>query len=145
MELQVYGPEADASGRPLLLSGDRGEVVAPAGTHVVVSYQLTATDEQGESWTALGRPPVGEATSNEGLTVAVPADGQCALDVGPPFTASVQITPDGSDEVFFDLAMTGREGGTWTVQKASAESAPPRFEVRDSDGKVVWQGDFAYG
>jgi hypothetical protein len=112
-----------------------GVAQAPVGAYSALSYEAAARDANGRRWTA--RCDVG-MTRESALIVGTAAPVE--LDVGPPFTAAVTVA-ERSGKVDLGFNTSGRGGYSYTIMS----SEPPRFEVVDGSGKVLWQGRFEYG
>jgi hypothetical protein len=137
--LEVYATDGASARKRLQLSGKDGVLVAPVGTYVLGSCDLTARDAANREWSASCYP--GSSSGRISVTANAPVN----LDVGPPFTASVKVHSQGKSQVGMDYQLTGRGGHSYTIEKNSGADDPPGFQVLDSSGKEVWHGTFAYG
>lgn len=115
-----------------------GTAKAPVGSYKVESYSASATDADGNEWTAEWTP------DREQSPTIVVGDAPVHLDVGPPFVATVTAETTGR-RADFALEVTGNGNRPYTLRNTDARASPPRFEVLDGSGNVVWSGDFEYG
>jgi hypothetical protein len=119
--------------RELVSKGENGRYSVQTGTLRLSSF--TAFASAGTTpWEA--RTMLHEAPP---LTLS-PGQEQ-PLQVGPPYSARVE-----PERQLKRLALTVNDAGGHgtTISDAGSES-PPGFEVLDKQGKVAWQGEFAYG
>jgi len=119
----------------LILNAKQGVFQAPAGVLDVVGTEMVATDAHKVRWTASGR-------MNHRLTVRRGATVR--LDVGPPFTASIDVSGR-RDVVSMDFKLVGRGGDSYTVLKSQDSSTPPGFKVLGKSRRTLWRGSFKYG
>jgi len=122
----------------LRLHARDGIAQAPVGKFEVESWEALATDSQGITWTASCYPGGGRAAE-----MAVAAGGAPRFEVGPPFTASVDVRPQASGRVAFELKVAGLGGYSYPIH--SSRARPPGFQALDRSRRVVWHGDFEYG
>ncbi len=119
--------------RELVSHSTDGRHIVEAGTLRLSSF--TARAGSGETrWEA--RTSLYELPP---LTVA--AGQEQPLKVGPPYTARIEY-----EAQLNRLALKITDVGGHSANIGDAEqTSPPQFEVRNQQGKVVWQGKFAYG
>jgi hypothetical protein len=128
----------EKSTRRLRVEVSSGRAKAPVGSYKVESYSASMTDASGNEWSA-------EWTGgrDRSQTIAV-GPAPVHLDVGPPFVATVKAETR-RERADFDLQVTGSGNRSYTLMNADARAGPPRFEVLDGSGNVVWHGNFEYG
>jgi hypothetical protein len=113
----------------------------PAGRYSTVSCGLVANDGKDDWRLQLGYDP-GPATA-----FAVNADETLPLPLGTPFAPSAKVTVSGR-EVSFDYLLQGRSGEVYNagaISKGSSRLPPPRLEVLDSGGKIIYSAAFEFG
>jgi len=129
---------AKPAGAKLGLRVRDGVAQAPVGRYELQTYSMSMKDKAGVAWTASHFP----STSQElEVTTASPV----RLNLGPPFTARVDVSAGPGGKTMLQLGISGRAGGAYTIMSGQGRAAPPRFEVLDGSGQVVWQGSFEYG
>lgn len=124
------------SGKTWKLIASKGVILIPAGSYNLISYEAAANDKRKAAWIA------GCGSLNRAITVK--ADSTQKLKLGPPFVASITISPKGSD-VSMDLRFTGSGNEQCTILKSSGVGDEPRFKVINASGAIMWQGSFKYG
>jgi len=127
--------------RRLRVTVSDGRATAPVGSYKVESYRASATDQNGDEWTAEWDPD-----REQSPTIVVGA-APVHLDVGPPFAASVTSETRRSRAAVadFTLVITGAGNRPYTVTNHSPSASPPGLQVLDKAGRVVWHGNFEYG
>jgi len=130
----------EEGGKLIRLHTKDGVLVAPAGTYRLVSFEAVGKDENNQEWEARcyfpPRTP-GKVSVTDGSSQDV--------KVGPPFRASVSVTPKGQDQATFDLKLTGSDGNQYTIARKGGRSEPPSFQVISKSGEILWQGRLEYG
>jgi hypothetical protein len=127
--------------RRLCLQINRGIARAPVGRYDVVSWTEAVAPYApagSEDWTASCEFDAGPSSE-----LVVTAEGTQRLEVGPPFTVSVDVAPQAGGRVTLILKVMGLGGHSYSI--VSRRRPPPRFEVLDGSRKVVWHGNFEYG
>ncbi len=120
------------------LSGKGGEIAAPAEELVIQRCTLNERDEKGRNWSAYGY-----FYGDRAVTLDLSDGAEKELPVGPPFSATI-LKQKTRDRVSLNLIVTDRTGRKFTIRGPGGKSQP-RFEVRDEQDEVVWQGKFEYG
>lgn len=118
-------------------SASKGVIQAPVGAYDLISYEAIAKDKQKAQWSAF--------STSLNRSVTVKADAVQNLKIGPPYTASIAVTPNGRSEITLDFKLVGSGNEPSTILKNTGTGNPPGFKVIDSSGKVLWQGSFKYG
>ena len=128
-------------GEMLELSADDGRFLAPVGEYAAWTFAATKTDEDGSDWQATAF-----LISDEPLPVSVRADSETALEIGPPFTASIVVNTKARDLLELDLEITDSQGHQYSIYSLGLQNDPPHcFEARTSSGELVLTGEFEYG
>jgi hypothetical protein len=115
-----------------------GVAQAPVGDYKVSSYDISMKGKGGVTWTASHY-----ASSSQALEVSAPSPAH--LNLGPPFTAQVEVNESSGEGTMLQLSITGRAGESYVIISRQWRAKPPRFQVLDRLGQVVWQGQFEYG
>ena len=113
----------------------------PAGRYSTVSGGLVTNDGKDAWRLQLGSDPGPTAT------FTVNADETLSLPLGPPFVPSAKVTQS-EREVTFDYLLQGRSGEAYNagaIMKGSTRLPPPRLEVVDSNGKIIYTAAFEFG
>jgi hypothetical protein len=113
----------------------------PAGRYSTVSGALVANDGTVDWRLQLGSDP------GPAATFTVNADETLPLPLGPPFAPSAKVTQS-EREVAFDYLLQGRSGEVYnagSISKGSTRLPPPRLEVVDSSGKIIYTAAFEFG
>jgi len=113
----------------------------PAGRYSTVSGGLVANDGKDDWRLQLGRD------TGPTATFTVNADETLSLPLGPPFVPSAKVTVS-EREVSFDYLLQGRSGEVYNagaILKGSTRLQPPRLEVLDPGGKVIYSAAFEFG
>ena len=123
------------------LTGLDGKWQVPEGRYGGELFSLSKTDAEGATWTltCLDLGPVAKFEVRGGETTAV--------KVGPPLVLKVQAGAAEAGQVALNLALAGKGGETYSVgvQKGGVQPKPPKVKVLDSAGKVLAEGNSAYG
>jgi hypothetical protein len=113
----------------------------PAGRYSTVSGGLVVNDGKADWRLQLGSDP-GRAAAfviNAGETLPLP--------LGPPFAPTAKVMQ--SDRtVIFEYVLEGRSGEAYnpsTVMRDTTRLPPPRLEVVDSSGKIIYAAAFEFG
>lgn len=125
----------------LKLSGSEPRQKAPAGEYRIAACSFEREDEQGALWRIVGRGDWNQQV------IEVVADKKTSLRVGPPLTAEVTVSRDGTS-IALGLDIKGQSGETYSTrdfQKAGERLQAPQFEVRDEKGETIARGQFEYG
>ena len=113
----------------------------PAGRYSTVSGGLVANDGKADWRLQLGSDP------GPAATFTVNADETLPLPLGPPFVPSAKVMQ--SDRtVIFEYVLEGRSGEAYnpsTVMRDTTRLPPPRLEVVDSSGKIIYAAAFEFG
>ncbi|MEN6519872.1 MAG: hypothetical protein ABFD46_01800 [Armatimonadota bacterium] len=127
------------SGRKITeYSTTNGVLLLPVGSHEVWNCDVIAKDKNKVEWTASISP-------GNTRKIDVSANKTQKLNFGPPFIASIKVTKHG-DKANMDLNVVTAQGNNkCVIKKSDGETDPPRFQVINSSGKVVWSGSFKYG
>lgn len=122
--------------RLLRLSTTTGLMMAPVGiSHCLSSYFAFAKDNYGTEWEAFCAPRIREITVESGSSQQ--------LEIGPPFTASIDIKSKGADEVEFNLKMLDLGGNRAYISKSDSRS-DAWFQIITPSGDIVWQDKFTF-
>ena len=109
----------------------------PSGTYRMRTCTLSRTNPSGIEWrlTCYLPEPI-RITAGETTTLAV----------GPPLTASLTASKQGTGVVLLQLALTGGSGERYVPASGTSKTMqPPKFQVRDGRGNIVASGAFRYG
>lgn len=115
-----------------------GVAQAPVGDYKVSSYDMSMKGKGGVTWTASHY-----ASSPQALEIS--AASPAHLNLGPPFTAQVEVNESPGEGTMLQLSVTGRAGESYAIVSRQWRAKPPRFQVLDRLGQVVSQGQFEYG
>jgi len=134
-----------AGTRRLTIKGGTDPVQVPVGTYKVRSYQIFAkTTVEGKD----GKPVEAEAMlyCAGGRSIEVKAGEVTALAFGPPLQAQV-VTAQKAGKVTFSLRMTDAAGGrvVAVIGPKGKRMAPPKIDVVNDGGKIVYTATLAYG
>ncbi|HPA17861.1 MAG TPA: hypothetical protein PLU30_08935 [Verrucomicrobiae bacterium] len=131
----------DSKNHKLLRCGGKDGIVrAPTGIYGLHRFEGSLMDEQKGRWTAgayFFRHPAGDFTLEN--------DGERTIEAGPPFVARIVAATKGRDEAEFNLELTGRGEGRYTITKDKGALWEPGFEVLSKAGDVLWRGNFKFG
>jgi hypothetical protein len=117
------------------------KIPLPEGTWKVLNYTIDATGFAGGASTAVAAT-FGENAS----TVTVSKAETTELQFGAPFHAAVTARRIDANKVSLSLAIVGVAGEQCTSFYVNGRRPPPpRFMIKDVDGKIVHQGSFEYG
>jgi hypothetical protein len=123
------------------LTGLDGKWQVPEGRYGGERFSLSKTDAQGAMWTltCLALGPLARFEVRGGETTAV--------KVGPPLVLKVEAGAPEAGQVALKLVLAGKGGETYSVgvQKGGVRPKPPKVKVLDSAGKVLAEGNSAYG
>ncbi len=117
----------------LVLSTKNGVFQAPVGTYELLSYF-----GKSGAWYFYCSSPLGG-----GKRITTKPNGNQKLNLGPPFTASVDVRPLNNNQVSMDFNLKSQNGDVYIMRKDAGD--PPGFQVLDSNKKVIWSGSFRYG
>ncbi|MBN1909132.1 MAG: hypothetical protein JW818_05280 [Pirellulales bacterium] len=126
----------------LVVGGTKGQKVPlPTGKWKVAQYTIDASAFTGGARTAIS------ATFADAKEITVTKEKTTELPLGAPFRAVVTASPDPKKKgVNLSLSILGVGGERCTQFYVNGQKPPePRFEIRDKDGKAVYQGQFEYG
>jgi hypothetical protein len=133
--------------RNLRLTSTNGDFVAPAGKiQYISSIELTQTDEAGTRWKARTYVGVLDQDGNNAPTKL--KEGQVLnLDIGQSLKAAMEVSPAAAGQVSMNMQITDNGKHSFTVSKdtPSLVRDKPKFQVLDSDGKVLWEDSLEYG
>jgi hypothetical protein len=113
----------------------------PAGRYSTVSGGLVANDGKDDWRLQLAGNP------GPAATFTVNADETLPLPLGPPFASAAKVTQS-EREVTFNYVLQGRSGEVYnasSILKGSSRLPPPRLEVVDSSGKIIYTAAFEFG
>jgi len=111
----------------------------PAGTYAVETWNAKTAGERETTWTLETRYP------RNLQTVEVKADTTAPLPVGPQLEASIEPGPLKDGSASFDFVLKDAAGNEYTLMTQGDGAKLPGFAVTDSQGQVVWTGEFEYG
>ncbi len=122
----------------LKFTGDTDPVDVPAGSYKVQVYQIWAEADPAKRG--------GMIQGRGSRTIEVKAGETTALAVAGPLQAKVTTTQKGG-KVAFSLQLIDAAGGTVQVSANASgkRPAPPKIDVIDASGKVVYTAALAYG
>ena len=126
------------NGKIMMYSSRNGVVQAPVGSYKALRYEAVARDGDGK-WTAYC------LTILQTPVIAVKANSTQKVALGPPFVASVDVSRTGRDSVSLGFNLAGAGGHRYIIVKGDRNLEPPGFEMYDTSGRIVWQGNFKYG
>lgn len=127
-----------ASGNAYSLTGNDGEIIAPAGVLVLKSFTVSAKDKKGAQWELshfFWNSPVKEIFVREGESV------RCEL--GAPLTASVVASHIDANSASLELLLSCPRGMTYDLIPKGGRDVG--FVVLSKAGETLWQGDFKAG
>lgn len=118
-------------------SGTDGRIKFPTGQYSLSNLSITEKDSAGKDWT-LSMPLYRTYSS-----ITVEKDKQLEIKTLPPFIASVKSSTQSGKDVF-DMELKDGAGNSVTISDSSSNK-PPKFQLVDSGGKVVFEKSFEYG
>jgi hypothetical protein len=138
-ESALFTTEGDPDNprRTVQFDSKNGTFVVPAGTHKLSVFYAYARSGGQVTWSARSTPRVSKVSVKPGQTVS--------LDVGPPFTASVEVPQIEGKYFYTSLNFTGRGGEDVQIQRVVGTAKEPGFQMLSPSGKVLMQGTFRYG
>lgn len=116
-----------------------GSFRLPADTYSVQSWSQSLPAKTGQNWALECRYP------SKLNNVALAANAQVPLNLGPPLTAKIKANPASGGLVSLELGLADAAGNTYTVMATGKGAKPPAFEASNAAGQVVWRGSFEYG
>lgn len=118
-------------------SGTDGIIKFPVGKYNFYHLSVNEKDSGGNVW--MLSVPLYKNFSN----VTVSKDKPLELTIAPPFTATVKSSNQLGKDVF-DFELKDSSGNPLTIS-GTTKNAPPKFQLVDSGGKVVFEKSFEYG
>jgi len=119
-------------GESIRLSTTDGTLKAPTGNYHVSSYEASGKDEKNIKWTA--------STYLHKTRLSVTNGSAEQLDIGPPFTASVDVKNKTNNYVSMTFNLKDNAGNLFTIYNSE-----PSFQVLSQSGNILWQGKFQFG
>lgn len=119
-------------GESIRLSTTDGTLKAPTGDYHVSSYEASGKDEKNIKWTA--------STYLHKTRLSVTNGSSEQLDIGPPFTASVDVKSKPNNYVSMTFNLKDNAGNSFTIYNSD-----PSFQVLSQSGNILWQGKFQFG
>ncbi len=138
-----YGKNATLSGydtknySSIKAAGTDGTIKFPAGKYSLSELSITEKDSAGKDWTL--SIPLYRKFSN----VTVSKDKPLEIKTAPPFIASVAYSSAAGKDVF-DFEFKDGAGNSVSISDGSRKN-PPKFQLVDSAGTVVFEKNFEYG
>ena len=133
LALSLLGTRGGGRMQLLKLTSEDGAFIAPTGDYRLMSCDQAVT-HGGSEW---------RLSSRVGRSFNVLPGSSLQLDLGPPYTASVQVGGMRGDRVDLRLKMIGQAGESCSITGGS--SAPPGFQILSMTGQVLQEGKFRYG
>jgi len=125
-------------------SASNGMFILPSGVVAVNSFCAIARDKSDRKWTANGRWNYRGAFATNSWEV--PAGGMLALKIGPPFRASIEVTYSPvNGQIRMEPQYVDAYGNQYSISCDKRTGTEPKFEVFDSDNKLVMSGKFEFG
>jgi hypothetical protein len=118
-------------------SGTDGKIKFPVGKFSFSNLSITEKDSTGKTWTL--SVPLYRKYSN----VTVSKNKPVEIKVTPPFIAEVKSSNQFGKDVF-DFELKDGDGNSVSISDGS-RSKPPKFQLVDSAGTVVFEKNFEYG
>lgn len=116
------------------------KVRVPAGRYSTVSGELVANDGKANWRLQFGGDPgrLGTFVVNAGETLA--------LALGPPLAPTAKVS-QADRTVLFDYVLEGRSGEVYAAAatRDNTRLPPPKLEVVDPSGKIIYTGAFEFG
>ena len=127
------------------LCGSAQKWQLPAGRYTALFLELSKLDSRGNNWIFETYRDTGQLRDFE----IGPREAR-SIKIGPPFSIKTKAdrgTYRGADEVGIGFNLEGRAGEQYSgrVLKNGQPLAPPKFEIVDEGGKVLYSGKFKYG
>lgn len=133
-ELMLLDPKGSKMVRTPVTSG---KAQMRTGNFSLLNYTMKTHDGGNVEWAATGS--LGMAA------VSLEANSTHELTAGPPFTASIAVQKGAAGKEVLSLNVKDLGSNLCSFTKSGRRTAPPRFEIRDEAGKVVFSGKFEYG
>lgn len=114
-----------------------GTFQVPVGTYRVEEFAATATDAQGKRWEGVTAFPMR-------TPVVVSAQTPVEIKAGPPYKAQVKVEQFGPTQRL-SLVLTDSANGTANLRKGMTTPPAPSFQLCNKQGRVLYNGKFAYG
>lgn len=118
-------------------SGTDGKIKLPAGKYTLTNLAITEKDSAGKSWTL--SVPVYKNYSN----ITVSKDKPVEIKTVFPLNASVKSSSQFGKDIF-DFELKDSAGDSVTISNESQDN-PPKLQLVDSGGNVVFEKNFEYG
>lgn len=120
------------------VQSESNELTAPCGRFKVYRYTGVATAENGSRWT------IGTYLYNKQCYVQVQPDSAVELAFGPPLEASVSPGMLRAN-ANFNFLLKDSTGNAYTLTRTGERLPPPKFNVINAAGTVVWSDAFEFG
>ena len=109
-----------------------GTFKAPTGDYAVNSYEASSKDEKNVKWTA--------STYLYKTKISVKGGSSEELEIGPPFTASIDVKNRSDSQVSMTFNLKDKEGNSYSIYNSE-----PSFQVISQSGDAFWSGKFKFG
>jgi hypothetical protein len=140
---------ADVADYAMLLSGEEGVLRVrsrdgtarvPAGKYQLLQCNYRLTDQTGKRWGF-------SASTTEGVTVEVPAQGTAKLPFGPPFVPKIDVAPPEKGQLTLNLKLLGAGGESYSFAYFGDREKPPvpKARIVDAGGRELAVLDFHFG
>ncbi len=134
LTLSLLGTRTGDRMRLMTLKSKEGVFTAPTG-----EYRLLSCDQivshGGAQW---------RLSSRTERSFSVTPGSSLRLDIGPPYTASIEVGRAEGNRMDLSLKMVGRAGESCAIL-GGGNSGPPGFQILATTGQVLQQGKFRYG
>lgn len=114
-----------------------GKIKFPSGKYSLSNLSITEKDSGGNIWSL--SVPLYRSYSN----VTIAKDKPVELKTAPPFIATVKSSSQLGKDVF-DFELKDSAGDSVSIS-SSSPNKPPKFQLVDSGGKLVFEKNFEYG
>ncbi|MFH1228527.1 MAG: hypothetical protein V1701_11585 [Planctomycetota bacterium] len=109
-----------------------GAFKAPVGDYDAGIYEAIGNDEKNIKWIAY--------TYLFKTKVSVKNGSTEQLDIGPPFTASIDVKNGSDSQVSMTFHLMDKKGNSYSIYNSE-----PAFQVISQSGAVIWSGKFQSG
>jgi hypothetical protein len=120
------------------VDSDSNELITPCGRFKLYMYAGSIPADDGTRWS------VNTYLYNKKCYAQIEPGSVVELVFGPPLEASVSPGKQGTN-VRFNFNLRDSAGNKYTLARIGSKLPPPKFNVVDAAGTVVWSDAFEFG